>query len=1444
MLECMQFRYNVYCGAQGYNAQSKLPDLIIQTSKLLLSVSADSQQLPGFDYRQWREKLPQTLLRDRHALLRDLDRLRDQAKKQNNEDPAKGNGNAAATRAEQQGDAAKASQKFEKDRARWWKKCEASSRLREQRAAQLPTPNYEIAASLPVVAMRDEIIDTIRNNQVVILCGETGSGKTTQLPKMCMEAGCGVDGFIGHTQPRSLAARSVAARIAEELGTSVGEGVGFKIRFTDQVSDTSHIKLMTDGILLAEIQNDPFLNQYDTIIVDEAHERSLNIDFLLGCLKRLLPKRPELKVIITSATIDPQSFSRYFDGAPVILAEGRSYPVETRYQPWVEDSSEGDSDNDDSSATEASDMVSAVIDGCETLLAERQGDILVFLSGEREIRELAEGLRKHAGRSKGLRGADVLPLFARLSNAEQNRIFEKHSRPRIVLSTNVAETSLTVPGIRSVIDTGVARISRYSVRGKMQQLPIEKISRASADQRKGRCGREAPGICIRLYDEEDFEARPAFTEPEILRTNLASVILQMASMKLGRIEDFPLIEPPEGKFINDGYRTLQELGALDDKRGLLPLGRQLARLPIDPRLARMLLAARDEGCVDDVLTITSALSVQDPRERPFDKRQQADELHAEFNHEHSDFLAWLALWDFVRVQRKALSGSRFRKMCRQRFLSPVRLFEWMEVRRQLEALCRAMKIRTRAQAPVVGTSKGKQNGQADGRANGKSVKNGKQTATGNNLAGEKQMAKGAGGQALPVAGAEAAYDNIHRALLSGLLVNVAVKTDTHEYLGTRNRRLQIFPGSGLFKAGPKWIMAAEISQTTKVFARQVAKIDPVWVERAASHLLQKTYRDPHWQKKNGHVGAYEQSTLYGLIVNAKKRVNYCPINPQESRTVFIRDGLVPGALSTRGKFLAHNLELIDEVEDLENKSRRRDLMVDPADLAAFYNELLPEDVNSTASFETWRREFEKEAPRGLFYSRDLVLAGESADVTIEQFPEVLDFGNAALPLQYHFSPGAPDDGVTLLAPVNLINRIDAKRCEWLVPGMLEDKVIALIKALPKSLRRNFVPAPDFAKACLEAFADADVPPTAGLLTSLATQLQRLSGVEISARDWVTDSLPDHMLMNFRILGAAGETLREGRNLNELQKAYTGELEEQLLSFRDDSLERDNVTDWNFGDLPETVEVESNGATMRGHPALQMSGNTVGLKLFASADRAEREMRGGLTGLYKCVLHDEIKYLSRKLPGIDTLSLRFAPFGTKNELIDDIINAAVQHTFVDDLPFPRTREAFASQLSAKRKQLVPVATKLCDDLEQIFEAYRQVSKRLDGNLPLSWVEAAADIKDQLARMLFKGFVSDTGAERLPRLSAYFRAITRRLETIDNAPDKDRQRRAELLPVWEQFKQLPANVEDVPDYADNYEALRWSFEELRVSLFAQEVGALEKVSVSRLENRLQSLQQKLP
>jgi len=1330
------------------------------------------------------------MLRDRHRLTRQFKRL-------------------------QKSDSASEAEPLEKKREQWLDRAERSNSLYLSRLNAVPSPSYD--ESLPVVTRREDIIAAIQANQVIILCGETGSGKTTQLPKMCLEAGRGVGGYIGHTQPRRIAARSVSARIAQELDTTVGQGVGFKIRFNDQVSDTSHIKLMTDGILLAEIQQDPFLNNYDTIIVDEAHERSLNIDFLLGCLKRLLPRRRDLKVIITSATIDPDSFSRYFNNAPVLLAEGRSYPVEMRYQPpeIIEDSVKA---ADESDEFDGNVLLKALISACESLLSERAGDVLVFLSGEREIREFADALKKHARRSKGLRGAEVLPLFARLSNAEQNRIFEEHRQPRIVLATNVAETSLTVPGIRSVVDSGVARISRYSVRGKMQQLPIEKISRASADQRKGRCGREAPGICIRLFDEEDFEARPEYTEPEILRTNLASVILQMASMRLGRIEDFPLIEPPQDKFINDGYRTLQELGAIDDERKLLPLGKQLARLPIDPRLARMILAANDEGCVPEVLSIVAALSVQDPRDRPFDQRELADELHAEFNHEKSDFLAWLALWDFIQVQKKNLSNSKFRKMCRQRFLSPIRLFEWIEVRRQLESLCRELKIRGA--------------GQSSGPASVKKDVNSSSSESEERAASVKAED----------------YDKIHRALLAGLLVNVAVKTEAHEYLGTRNRRLQIFPGSSLFKKGkqgPKWIMAAEISQTTRVFARQVASIDSGWVERAASHLLQKTYRDPHWQKKVGYVGAFEQSTLYGLIVNAKKRVNYCPINPEESRTIFIRDALVPGLLKTSGKFLRHNLDLVDEIDELENKSRRRDLLVDPTELALFYEQVIPAEVNSTASFETWRKKFEEDNPRGLYFTRELVLAGDDETVSENAFPESLEFGNVTLPLEYHFSPGAVDDGVTLVVPVALINRIEPQRCEWLVPGMLEDKTVALIKSLPKNLRRNFVPAPDYAKSCIESFRSGDVDRNLSLAVGLAQVLRRLGGFEVSPTAFDADALPDHLRMNFRIVGPNGKLLRQGRNLATLQKDYTGQLEEQLLGFNDNSLERDDVREWNFGDLPESVEIENNGIKMRGHPALQFVPATdddedrIALKLFASPQRAQIEMRRGVIALYKRVLHEEVKYLSRKLPGIDTLSLRFTPFGTKQQLIDDIVDTAISHTFVDEKPFPRQREEFLKQLADKRAELVPVAGDICAQLEQAFELYRLVARRMDGSLPLSWIEAVSDIKDQVSRLIFPGFVHATGVQQIPRLQAYFRAISRRLDAIDHAPDKDRKRRSELLPVWERFKLLPETNDDRPDYHKQYRKLRWSFEELRISLFAQDIGTVEKVSVSRLENRLQAL-----
>lgn len=1258
------------------------------------------------------------------------------------------------------------------DRLRFLQRVQESAARRAERANKVPKPHYP--SQLPVVDQREEILEAIRSNQVVILCGETGSGKTTQLPKICLDAGRGIAGLIGHTQPRRIAARTVAARIASELESEVGEAVGFKIRFSDQVSERTYIKLMTDGILLAEIQNDPWLNQYDTLIIDEAHERSLNIDFLMGYLKRLLTKRKDLKLIITSATIDPERFSRHFDDAPIIVAQGRTYPVDLRYQP-----PEAESDSLDDI-----DLPTAIVVACEDLLKERQHDILVFLSGEREIRELAELLSKQSSHNRVFRGVEILPLYSRLSNAEQNRIFQSHSMPRIVLATNVAETSLTVPGIRAVVDPGYARVSRYSVRSKVQRLPIEKVSQASANQRMGRCGREAPGVCIRLYSEEDFDTRAEFTEPEILRTNLSSVILQMASMKLGRIDDFPFVESPEPKFINDGYRTLQELAALDSQRQLTVLGQRLARLPVDPRLGRMLLASADEGCVSEVLTIVSALSVQDPRERPFEKRQAADEQHAEFNTDTSDFTAWLNLWNFVQVQKERLSNSQFRKMCKQRYLSALRIMEWMDVRKQLERLCKELNLKQ---------------------------------STG-----------------------EAKEESVHRALLAGLLANVAIKTDKKGYLGTRNRHLQIFPGSGLFKKGPKWIMAAEIAETSNLYARQVAAIQPEWIEALAGHLLQYSYRDAHWQQKRGTVGAWAQSTLYGLIINPKKGVNYGAINPEESRQIFIREALVNGELITRGDFHRYNQSLIEEVTSLEEKSRRRDIVVEPEELVRFYDSIIPAGICTASDFETWRKSYEIEFPRGLYFAREQLLMDNAVDVSQRDYPDQIEMNGMVLPLRYHFAPGEEDDGVTLVFPVEVVNRISSARCEWLVPGMLQEKVVFLIKALPKNLRRNFVPAPDFASAACAAM----VPEEGSLLSALSRQLHRMTGIQVTQDDWDVSSLPQYLQMRFVVLGHAGQELRSGRNLQHLQDLYLGEVEDTLLRFSDNSIEQDRVTDWNFGDLPVSVDIEKGGMTLQGFPALLAHDDGVGIKLFATQMAAMSAMPIGIRALYKEVLRDEVRYLHRKLPGIDILSLRFSPFGSKQVLVDDIINATFDEAFINLSQLPRNRDQFVESLQNGRSQLIPTAGRFCETIGRILEQHRQVAKRLEKSMSLSWIEPGRDIKDQIAQLVYPGFVTATGIDRLNRVPLYFQAMDKRLDSIDMSPDKDRRRRAELLPVWESFKALPLTRDDDPDYILARNALRWAFEELRISLFAQDIRTEEKVSVSRLENRVKELTRWMP
>ena len=1242
------------------------------------------------------------------------------------------------------------------------------------RRAQAMTLSYP--ESLPVSAARQSLRDAIEANQVIVVCGDTGSGKTTQLPKICLELGRGTHGLIGHTQPRRIAARSVADRIARELETEPGAVVGHAVRFSDNVSDTARVKLMTDGILLAEIQRDPWLNRYDTLIVDEAHERSLNIDFLLGYLAQLLPRRPDLKLIITSATIDPERFARHFgtadQPAPILRVEGRTYPVELRYRPTV----------DAESGTET-DTIDALIDATEELCAAQEGDILVFLPGERDIREAATALGKHAAQSKRLRGIEILPLFGRLSNAEQQRVFKRGGARRVVLATNVAETSLTVPGIRAVIDTGTARISRYSASSKLQRLPIEAISQASANQRSGRCGREAPGIAIRLYSEDDFNARPEFTDPEILRTNLASVILQMAALGLGAVEDFPFVEAPERRFINDGYLLLHELGAVDGKRKLTRTGKQMARLPVDPRLARMLIAADREGSLDEVLTIVAALSVQDPRERPLDAQQAADQAHAEHRHDRSDFLSFTNLWSLVHVQRKALSGNAYRKWCKKQFLSYLRLREWIDIRRQLVDACRALKL----------------------------------------TPNEK----------------EASLDAIHRALLTGLLSHIARKTDKGDFAGARGRKLQIFPGSTLKRRSPNWLVAAEIVETSRVFARCVAPIDPAWLEGLAPHLVSTQYFDPRWQRKRGQVGANAKVSLYGLIINPRKRVNYGPIDPVASRDIFIREALVAGEFNTRGGFLAHNLALIDDVQQLEDKSRRRDILVEPEDLAAFYAARVPDGIFNQPAFEKWRARAEADTPKLLYFNREDITREDSPPVDYESFPGTVEIAGAALPLRYHFAPGADDDGVTLSIPLALLNRVGAARCEYVVPGLLLEKIEALLRSLPKACRKQVVPVPDVAR---ELFAEL-TPSDTSLTRALSGLLKAHRGVDVAMADWNPAALALHLFMRFEILASDGSVLAVGRELAILQQAFEGQVEASLAEAPDNTFERDDLHDWRFGDLPLEIEVDQGGITLPGHPALVDQGDSVAIRVYGAANLAQRHHALGCRRLFALQLRDELRYLNKQLKRLDKLALRFAGRGTVDELKADLASSAMDRAFLEGRPLPRTREAFLDALSRGKPTLQGHANDLCDRLGQALDACHAVEQRIRDNASLAWVEAVSDIRDQIDYLIYPGMLAATPASRLSRLPVYFKAIDRRLDAIDRAPDKDRRLRAEFAPIWERFKALPTTLDDDLDFDTDWLALRWLCEELRISLFAQELGTVDKVSVARTEKRLEALERRV-
>jgi ATP-dependent helicase HrpA len=1229
----------------------------------------------------------------------------------------------------------------------------------EARLANLPRPTYP--DELPVVARREEIARAIQGHQVVIVCGETGSGKTTQLPKICLDIGRGVHGLIGHTQPRRIAARTVAARIAQELKSPLGQAVGYKVRFNDRVSRDTYVKLMTDGILLAETQGDRWLKAYDTLIIDEAHERSLNIDFLLGYLKRLLPRRPDLKLIVTSATIDAQRFARHFDEAPVIEVSGRMYPVEMRYRPLKRRNEEVEAEEEDVEA--------AIVDAVDTLIRERHGDILVFLPGEREIRDTAEALRK-----RQRPGMEILPLFARLSFEEQERVFKPHAGLRVVLATNVAETSLTVPGIRCVVDPGLARVNRYSHRNKVALLQIEKVSRASANQRAGRCGRVAAGVCVRLYDENDFAARDEYTDPEILRSSLASVILRMKSLKIGDVEDFPFLEAPSPRMIADGYQLLAELGAVDEDKQLTDIGWRLAKFPIDPRIARMILAAQDGGCLAEVLIIASALSVQDPRERPYERAEAADRAHEAFADERSDFIGYLKLWKyFSEAIAHKKSNRKLADELRERFLSQRRLREWRDIHSQLASLCNELHLREN----------------------------------------EKP----------------ATPEQIHRALLAGLLGNIGFKTDDGEYLGARAIKFVIFPGSALRKAQPKWVMAAELVDTTRLYARGVAKIEPEWIEPLAGNLVNCHYFDPHWEKDRAMVTAYERVALYGITLVSRRPVHYGPINPRESREIFIRGALVAGEFNTRAEFFRHNQQLIRDVHALEQKARRHDVLVDDETLFGFYDAIVPMDIVNGADFEHWREEAEKASPRVLHLTREYLMRHAAADITEEQFPETLRVGDASYKLRYRFEPGHALDGVTLTVPLHLLNTLDEWPFDWLTPGMVRDKVGAYLKALPKNLRRNLFPLPEQVTAFL-THADTDKP----FATVLADFVRARAGQPVSAEVWARADIPAHLRMNFRVIDDAGRELASGRDLAAL-KAQLGQAAQ--LTFGNagkeaTGIERDNIRAWDFGDLPREIAFTRGGRQLTGYPALADERECVAIRLFDTVAAANVAMRAGVIRLMRFALKEQMKQLEKGLKGFEQAALQLRSVANPDDLREDVIAAITSRAFLGDDEAPRTLKDFEAQVKRARTRLPAVSEGACRLTAEIGAEYHALSLALN-NAKGALARPAADIRAQLTRLVCKGFASRTPWEQLTQLPRYLRAMQRRLEKYARDPARDARHTQSLSEWWSRYESALEAQQRAGAVNEKLSEFRWQLEELRVSLFAQELKTPYPVSYKRLE-----------
>ncbi|WP_370892402.1 ATP-dependent RNA helicase HrpA [Janibacter sp. GXQ6167] len=1234
---------------------------------------------------------------------------------------------------------------------------------------------------LPVVDRKDDIAAAIRDHQVVVVAGETGSGKTTQLPKICLDLG---RRRIGHTQPRRIAARSVAERIADETNTPLGDLVGYQVRFVDQSGERTAVKVMTDGILLNELQRDRDLRRYDTLIIDEAHERSLNIDFILGYLSQLLPRRPDLKVIITSATIDPERFAAHFatDGvpAPIIEVSGRTYPVEVRYRPLV------DPDGD-----EERDQVTGICEAVEELWtdpASRDGgpqDVLVFLSGEREINDAADALT-----GMNLPDTEIVPLFARLSAAEQHRVFAPHRGRRVVLATNVAETSLTVPGIRYVIDTGTARISRYSQRTKVQRLPIERISQASANQRAGRSGRLADGICIRLYSEEDFDARPEFTDPEILRTNLASVILQMTALRLGDIARFPFVEPPDPRQIVDGVRLLEELHAIDGGRGrprLTRTGRTLARLALDPRLGRMLVEADRLGCVSEVLVIVSAMSIQDPRERPLEQRAQADQSHARFKDPHSDFASYWNLWQYLREQQRELSGSAFRRMCRREFLHYLRVREWQDLHAQLRRAAKEQKIDTRSRTSAEGS--------------------------------------------------DPDWATIHQALLSGLLSHIGVRDEARrDYLGARGARFAIQPGSTLFRRQPDVVMSAELVETGRLWARTNARIDPAWAERLGAHLVKRSYSEPRWSRKAGSAQATERVTLYGVPLVVGRTVAYGRIDPETSRDLFIRHALVEGEWDTEHAFLRANRRTLARLTELEDRARRRDLIVDDEDLVAFYDARIPAEVVSGRHFDRWWKGARREDPDQLTFTEDLLTRDGAPAVSAQDYPRTWTSNGIELPLTYQFDPGSQTDGVSVHIPVEVLNRIDAEGFDWQVPGLRGDLVTALIRALPKATRRHFVPAPDHAAAALR-----EIDPERGSITEeLRRVLRERTGVTVAPGEFDIARVPDHLRVTFRVEDRRRRVLGEGKDLEVLRTELAGQVQRRM-SQAGASIERTGLTTWDLGTLPQTFTRTQGKTTVIGYPTLVDEGSSVALRVVPDAAQAEAARRVGVRRLLILGTSPPWKRVLARLSNAEKLALGHNPHGSVPALLDDVLAAAVDDIVAEHVPqVVRDEAAFEAALTAVRAHLVARVLAGVRAVEPVLALHAQIEARIASLTAPALAATLADIRAQLASLIRAGFVADTSLARLPDLRRYLEGVAVRLDRAAEDPARDQRQQPIIDDVEGAYADLLERLDPLARRTEAVVDIGWQIEELRVSLFAQKLGTRRSVSPQRIRKAIAAIE----